>query len=255
MNRSPSTRVTDRLVDYCAVVGAGDLLVVLEDGPVSYATPSGLPHPFKTEFGATVLDRYPLDDHADTPFPTGVSNFCFPLGVRLRRPTPPDEPLPTFFTFIATGGRGESVFGHVLTFWERMSASQLACFDNELGAASSGGGDFFAPKAFCLISRWDFCVEFRTILTELYRTSVSPSPVPLERYISNISAEIALPPAGRLEVIYQIAGETVTFRRPPKNRLVSPLGLPFREVFECLDLENILTLVRCVLLEKQVRWR
>lgn len=46
------------------------------DGPVSYATPSGKPHPFKTEFGATVLDRYPLEDHADTPFPTGTTEEC-----------------------------------------------------------------------------------------------------------------------------------------------------------------------------------
>ena len=39
-------------------------------------------------------------------------------------------------------------------------------------------------------SRWDFSVEFRTVLTELYRTSVSPSLLPLERVISNIVLEV-----------------------------------------------------------------
>ena len=47
-------------------------------------------------------------------------------------------------------------------------------------------------------------------------------------------SQIPLPPAGRVEVLFQIGSTTVTFRRPPKNRLVSPLDLPFREVFECL---------------------
>jgi hypothetical protein len=59
---------------------------------------------------------------------------------------------------------------------------------------------------------------------------------------------------GKVEVQYLIGySTTITFRRPPRNRRISSMGLPFREVFECLDFDNLITLFRCVLTEKQVR--
>lgn len=234
------------------------------------STPSGKAHPFKTAFTPTLLDRYPLSDHADAALPPGVASFCFPMGIRLRRPRPPDEPLPTFFVFMATGacrrvctrspaparnggeclrrfhcrllghslplahgshtpfviwvklhasshsatptsracvragGKGEHVFGHVLTFYEKTTPRQQEYFDTDIGAAASGGAPFFTPKCFCILSRWNF-PGFRTFLTELYRVSISPNALPLERIICNFCAEVPLPPAGVVEVQYRCA--------------------------------------------------
>ena len=118
-------------------------------------------------------------------------------------------------------------------------------------AAAAPAFALFVPKAFCVLSRWNF-PAFRAVLTELYRLSLSPATLPLERIVCNFVSEVPLPPAGKVEVQYTIGSAAVSFRRPPKNRRVSAVGMPFREVFECLDLPNILTLFRCVLLERQI---
>ena len=341
MNNSALTLPTDRLIDYLCVAGPGEALTPSPDGFVEIL-PSGMPNPISSEFEACILDRYPSTDYGDTPFPGGVAQFCFPFGIRLRRPKPPDQPLPVFFSFVATGAKGEHMYGHTLTFWEPLTEDQLAGIDPMLpeprlatpsqsseyvdafvssstgssaeqrtaegtgpsnddavasatglsdagvsgndiigdacetlthytssssssngeertaGAAARGdtaaltvAAPFFAPKCITLLSRWSF-PGFRTLLTEMYRLTLSPQPLPLERLIVNICKEIPLPPAGRVQVEYPIGTTTIMFRRPPPNRRVSALGLPFREVFECLDLNNILLLYRCVLCERQV---
>ena len=45
--------------------------------------------------------------------------------------------------------------------------------------------------------------------------------------------QIALPPAGRLQIEYPIGTTAIVFKRPPPNRRVSALGLPMREVSDC----------------------
>ncbi|RYY38628.1 hypothetical protein EON62_00310, partial [archaeon] len=112
-------------------------------------------------------------------------------------------------------------------------------------------GVIFVPKCFCILSRWNFSA-FRELLTELYRISLSPSPLPLERFITNFASEVPLPPAGKLEVQYAIGSVSLYFKRPPKNRRVSALDLPFHTVFECLSLPSILFLFRCVLLDRKI---
>jgi hypothetical protein len=49
--------------------------------------------------------------------------------VKLVRPQPPDEPLPLFFTFVATGSAGVHMYGHCLTFYERLTPSQEDCLE------------------------------------------------------------------------------------------------------------------------------
>jgi hypothetical protein len=130
MNSSPLTLPTDRLIDYFCVCGPGDELAPVADGAVSYATVTGRPHPTRTEFLPRLLDRFPALDYPDTPFPTGVADFCFPNQVRLVRPRRGQtEPLPAAFSFIATGAKGERLVGHVLVFWEALSPGQAACVD------------------------------------------------------------------------------------------------------------------------------
>jgi hypothetical protein len=366
MNNSPLTLPTDRLVDYFCVCGTPNDAILPVEGPSESIT-------LDSVFMPTLLERYPLDDH-DTPFPTGVPNLCFPSGIQLRH-TDPEEPLPTFFTAVATGSKQEHVYVHVLRFWERPSVAQLTATpalaalvgwsppatpepvaepdhshgdgeceghaaDGLRGGAADAAADgaeasegaagpltpaarsmrtrvsstgshkstgsrggssrsargsggsrkhaddadgsdaghesddpaaaaaaaeamqahmtrpatkvpIFLPRTFCVLSRWNF-PGFRAFLTNLYRVSLSPCPVPLERIVCNFVSEVPLPPAGKVEVQWSLGVEPITFRRPPKNRRVSAYNLPFREVFEALDLSNLLTLVRCLLTDKQV---
>ncbi len=208
----------------------------------------------------------------------GVVLFCFPNGISLQRPAPPNEPLPTFFTFVATGVAGVQLYGHCLTFYERLTATQEAYLDmgsspaptdpacaasDVVATAAHGrpawkgsrqeaiGSTYFAPKCLVVLSRWCF-PEFREFLTELYRTSLTRMSVPLERVIGNFLSEVPLPPAGKVAVQYMINTHLLVFRRPPANKRLSSLGLHFLEVFECLDIDNIVCLFKCLLAERQV---
>ena len=48
---------------------------------------------------------------------------------------------------------------------------------------------FFVPKCITLLSRWSF-PAFRTLLTEMYRLTLSPQPLPLERLVVNVCKEV-----------------------------------------------------------------
>lgn len=51
---------------------------------------------------------------------------------------------------------------------------------------------------------------------------------------------------------YNIGNATISLKRPPANHRISPMGLHFHEVFECLSLDNIVLLVRALVCERQV---
>jgi len=113
------------------------------------------------------------------------------------------------------------------------------------------GAAVYAPKCVCIVSRWNFR-GFRDFLVLLYNLSLSPLPFPLERIVGNFMTEVPLPPAGRVTVQYMVMPDTPTiaFQRPAPNRRVDPWELDYRTVFECLDLDNIVLLLRCMLVER-----
>ncbi|KAL0483263.1 hypothetical protein AKO1_011546 [Acrasis kona] len=109
----------------------------------------------------------------------------------------------------------------------------------------------YASKSFCLLSHWPFYRLFKTFLTELYRISITPGKVPLERIISNFMSEVPLPPQGLAEVQYTIGEKSVYITRPPPNDL--PLSeVNFEILFKVLSVENILFLFNCILNERQI---
>ena len=58
----------------------------------------------------------------------------------------------------------------------------------------------YAPKCLCLLSTWPHFGPFREWLLNLYRISLSPFQIPLERYIGNFLLEVPTPSPGRVEV-------------------------------------------------------
>jgi hypothetical protein len=84
----------------------------------------------------------------------------------------------------------------------------------------------YAPKCICLLSHWPFLSSFREYLTALYRLSLTPTPVCIERYICNLMHEVPLPPQGRIEVQCSIGHvQALKFRRPPVNDPVNSFEL------------------------------
>ncbi|RQM29471.1 hypothetical protein B5M09_011953 [Aphanomyces astaci] len=77
----------------------------------------------------------------------------------------------------------------------------------------------YSPKCIVVLSQYPFFSAFRTFLQQIYRLSLSEAPLPLERYVANFVSEI------------------------PVN---------FRPLFQMLDLNNVLAVFTCLLLEQKV---
>lgn len=61
-----------------------------------------------------------------------------------------------------------------------------------------------------------------------------------------------LPPLGQARVQYNIGDTELFFERPPLNNPIAWVDLPFKALFEALDLDNLLKVFACVLTERQI---
>ena len=213
-----------RLNEYFAVVGldSEESLSIAWDGvtsPQSQTSDDGSSalfdlgpstHPSEAKFKADVLNRFPLYDHEDNPFPANLALFCLPGGLRLTR----REEIPTFFAFVHTRANGQHMFGFCLTFYEKLQQArraelQSACDEWErLHRVSAGNANIdaegtdlraaplqpdvalYTPKCLCLLSSWPYFNSYRSWLTNLFLLSLSPQTVPLERHICNFMLEV-----------------------------------------------------------------
>ncbi|CAM9708738.1 unnamed protein product, partial [Scytosiphon promiscuus] len=242
----------------------------------------GMDGPLHARFRARVLHRFPAYDHEGDgcAFPANLPLFCLPGGLKLAR----ENTLPTFFTFVHTRANGQHMFGYCLCLHEplgkrhRRELQELVDTHNKAGfLAGVGQGrgnddppgpwtgpldpeqEVYAPKCLCLLSTWPHFGPFREWLLNLYRISLSPFQIPLERYISNFVLEHVLKflfcPLLLLcvaQVLYNMGNTTITFACPPPNKPVAWGSVPFDPLFQCLSHENILTLFSCLLLERSI---
>ena len=153
------------------------------------------------------------------------------------------------------------MYGTVLTIWEpyMLTATKKdGANDDEAGDSSKRKTkvlkkEFYLTKCLVLISAHPYLVAFREFLVQLHRMSKMGSmPLPIERYIVNFCAEIPAPPPGSFEVQTTILDSSIKFWSPPFNQPITWVSLPFSHLFECLDVENIITVWHCLALERQV---
>eukprot|EP00467_Chlorarachnion_reptans_P010992 CAMPEP_0114496288 /NCGR_PEP_ID=MMETSP0109-20121206/5687_1 /TAXON_ID=29199 /ORGANISM="Chlorarachnion reptans, Strain CCCM449" /LENGTH=2039 /DNA_ID=CAMNT_0001673545 /DNA_START=135 /DNA_END=6254 /DNA_ORIENTATION=+ len=106
------------------------------------------------------------------------------------------------------------------------------------------------PKTVCLVSFWPFYDTFTTFLVELWRLTLGSSPMPPERYLSNLW-ETPLPQNSRVNVSLKIAANNVTFDRPPPDTF--PMADYNMElVFKCLSVPNIIKVLSALFAERKV---
>jgi hypothetical protein len=240
-------------------------------------------------FKGEVVDRYPIAavSASGTQFPDGIPMFCMPSGLMVSH----SPPAPSYFCFVTTASSGERLYGHCLTIHDPMptdlvhaliethqqmtnpkAATSPSSTSSSSSSASSSsttttttpgatpGSTFsrhahktlFASKCLCLITKFPFLVQCHEYLTSLYQITMSIGDIPIERYICNFINEVPLPPPGKAEVQYGIADKILTFTRPPLNKPILDVDLPFRRVFECLTPSTIITLFTCLLLEQKI---
>jgi pentatricopeptide repeat protein len=155
--------------------------------------------------------------------------------------------------FVATGGTGKKMYGTCLTLWEPYTIPGRKKKPESGEDGNSTDHDVFLPKCVVLLSTYPYLMAFREYLTQLNRLSkMGEMTLPIERYITNICLEVPAPPPGSFEVQTTILDSIIKIWSPPHNQPIAWVSLPFSHLFECLDVDNIILVWHCLVLERQV---
>ena len=150
------------------------------------------------------------------------------------------------------------MYGTCFTTWEPTMLKAKKAIKDEKGDITGTTGDeiereVYLPKCLVLLSSYPYLMAFREYLTQLYRLSrLGEMTIPLERYITNFCSELPAPPPGSFEVQTTILDSVIKFWSPPHNQPIGWVSLPFGHLFECLDIDNIILVWHCLVLERQV---
>eukprot|EP00536_Pseudo-nitzschia_multiseries_P000289 jgi/Psemu1/249345/estExt_Genewise1Plus.C_40091 len=200
-------------------------------------------------FKPVVTARYPQYEHEDNPFDANVCYFCHISGaIQLKK----NPYLPKIHYFVATGGTGKKMYGTCLTLWEptQIKGRKKKGSDSQEPTTTL---DVFLPKCVVLLSTYPYLMAFREYLSQLNRlTKTGEMALPIERYITNVCLEIPAPPPGSFEVQTTILDSIIKIWSPPHNQPIAWVSLPFSHLFQCLDIDNIILVWHCLVLERQV---
>ena len=145
------------------------------------------------------------------------------------------------------------MYGTCLTLWEPYIISGRRKTAEDGSDSEHKDHDVFLPKCVVVLSTYPYLMAFREYLTQLNRLSkIGEMTLPIERYITNICCEIPAPPPGSFEVQTTILDSIIKIWSPPHNQPIPWVSLPFSHLFECLDIDNIILVWRCLALERQV---
>ncbi|CAM9133700.1 unnamed protein product, partial [Ectocarpus fasciculatus] len=207
------------------------------------------------QFEPSITDQYPLTERRGSPFPSGLPLFCFPDALEIYT----ESKSPSFFSFVQTSESGAHILGCCLVLYEPITAAARESLVNIYGARgdtenmeTARTARLVVPKCLCITSTWPFIDNFRKILCQLYRISLSPSVMPLERYICNFLDDVPAPPPGRVAINYYMGDLAVSFQCPPANRPHVWNSFPVDPLFECLNLSNVLLVMSAILAERQI---
>lgn len=239
MNNQSKRQLSSKIAEHFVVIGTGEEFNFFGDDESS-ATGGK----FDT-YLAKITDRYPSINSSRDPLPEGLPLFCFPNGIEIGE----EAKVPKFHSFVLTSEEGSRMLGCCLIFYEPLSMAQRYALGN---AELATKPKLYMPRCICLISLWPFVASFKKFLCGLYQLSCSPCKIPIERYICNFIDDVPAPPAGRVDVTYYMGEKAISFRCPPANEPNVWAGLPLFPLFECLSPDQVLSLIACVLTERQL---
>lgn len=237
---------SNKISEYFIVIGSPlDRLIPLSSNEQFILTTN----PLKMLYTPQILDQYPLDIQ----LPSGLVLFCLPGGMNITTKSKPA----TFFSFVQTSDTGSHLIGSCFTFYEQLNSYQRECLntlidqshDVDISSTALSKMKFYLPRCLCLLSQYPFVTSFKKFLCHIYQLSLTPSYIPLERYICNFIDEIPSPPLGKVEISYFIGTENVIFKHPepPNSSTIS-----IQPLFECLSFSNIIHIFVALLCERQV---
>ncbi|XP_075694275.1 myotubularin-related protein 13 isoform X1 [Rhinoderma darwinii] len=198
-----------------------------------------------------IIQRFPLTDWSDTPFPQGIELFCQPGGWQLSR----ERKQPTFFVVVLTDIDSDRHYCACLTFHEAEINLQGTKRDHRDGDEEDSGliqpAQVFAPKSLVLVSRLDYQEIFRACLGLIYTVYVDSLNVSLENLVANLVTCI-IPSAGGSQKLFSLgAGDRQLIQTPLYDSL-PVTGTSAALLFQQLGIQNVLSLLCAVLTENKV---
>jgi len=237
--------------------------------PVPLPLPLLPPLPAKCEelsLQACLDNCFPPATTYQDALPDQCAPFIFPSGLHFSS----EDRAPSVSTFVLTDANRVKVFGAALIFYELLDPEEVALlvtptavpenypeldvrYDYKKAlasrrqeiAAKPGWHMVYAPKALALTGHYAFYSAFTEFLADIYRTSLSAAPVPIERFINQFVVETPLPPMGRIEVCVALPSKTLSISRPAVNKLPM-VDFSYRPLFAYLSVDHIITVLKMI---------
>ncbi|XP_030416243.1 myotubularin-related protein 13 isoform X3 [Gopherus evgoodei] len=196
-----------------------------------------------------IIQRFPLKDWHDTPFPQGIELFCQPGGWQLSR----ERKQPTFFVVVLTDIDSERHFCSCLTFYEAeinlQGTKETEGEEEESGLIQPA--EVFAPKSLVLVSRLDYPEIFRACLGLIYTVHVDSLNVSLESLIANLCSCL-VPAAGGSQKLFSLGAGDRQLIQTPLHDSLPVTSTSVALLFQQLGIQNVLSLFCAVLTENKV---
>nr|XP_020645587.1 myotubularin-related protein 13 isoform X4 [Pogona vitticeps] len=195
-----------------------------------------------------IIQRFPVSDLDDTPFPQGIELFCQPGGWHLSR----ERKQPTFFVVVLTDINSERHYCSCLTFYEaeiNLQGSRETEGEEESGLIQPA--EVFAPKSLVLVSRLDYPEIFRACLGLVYTVYVDNLNVSLESLIANLCS-CFVPAAGGSQKLFSLGAGDRQLIQTPLHDSLPVTGTSVALLFQQLGIQNVLSLFCAVLTENKV---
>eukprot|EP01105_Mastigella_eilhardi_P000904 TRINITY_DN11114_c0_g1_i1.p1 TRINITY_DN11114_c0_g1~~TRINITY_DN11114_c0_g1_i1.p1 ORF type:complete len:1570 (-),score=324.89 TRINITY_DN11114_c0_g1_i1:43-4230(-) len=245
------TRNRNTLVESFFVVTNDNLAVELQD---RFEHGEKIDNLFAVKFTGSVVFQYP-EMHPDD-FSPLVWMFCFPQRLTLVRDKPPE---PSVFSFMLTSVDGTRKFVSCLTFYKMLtdSTAKILLTSTNTEFVDDNGTprcSIYEPVCFCVNSQFPFYSFYREWLCTVYDSVIAhPQSVPLESYITLLVNTIPAPTAGGPPLLLTCSGMTSdALLCLPRINDLPRLNLPLITLFRLLSVNEVLTLVHCLLLEEKV---
>lgn len=143
-------------------------------------------------------------------------------------------------------------FGEHMERFENHLRNNSPSPQSEIKLYNSEQHNLLVSKCLCLVMPLPFTNVAKTCLDKIYQGGLTEEHLnlTLECYLYNLIYEVPLPPPGR-SMKFTCIAEEVLCQRPGVNEL--PLfDYALEDVFDLIDIKDVLKLLSCVMLERQI---
>ncbi|XP_005108265.1 DENN domain-containing protein 5B isoform X2 [Aplysia californica] len=269
---------SSRFIDYFVICGL-DETCELEPDKLSGDLQQS--PPLERRYKSKVLAHFP-ESLPSNPFDeNAIGMLCLPRGLSFK--TQRDSRQPKFHSFLITREDGSRSYGSALVFYEEVStkavvdtmqtlyvmhqANTVVKFSldspepvkkilsdrkEKQGSFDANRDRLYVSKCICLVTPLPFVRSCQLYLQQIYEASQKPSEITLtlESYVFNLIYDVPLPPPGRSMKFFACSNPIYVLR--PSGGELPMFDFSLYDMFKLLGVDNIVDILKCVLLEHQI---